>query len=105
MEKVRSLTGIGKVYLDDKFLGDARYELDVYQEFIEGQMLSGGSYRIPGLKQIVGYIKGSFPIGTILKLVTAQGQTLNFFVADGNGRIQASGPFLNLDGTPVDLGQ
>jgi hypothetical protein len=102
MEKLKSLTGTGKVYQDDTFLGDAPYQLDVYQEFIEGNTLQG-AYRIPGLKSIVGYVKGTFPAGTILKLVTAQGQTLKFFVADGAGGIKASGPLLNLDGTPVDL--
>ena len=103
MDKIRSLTGIGTVYQNDNVLGQGNYQIDVYQEFIEGSSLQG-PYRIPGLKRIEGYIKGAFPIGTILKLVTAEGQTLNFFVADSNGNIKAAGPFLKPDGTPVDLG-
>lgn len=100
MEKINELTGIGNVYLADKLLGTGEYRIDVYQEFIEGHAMEG-PYRVPGLKRIVGSIKGTFPIGTILKLVTAKGQTLDFFVVDGSGKIEASGPFLNLDGTPV----
>ena len=102
MDKINSLTGIGRVYLDDKLLGTGNYQIDVYQEFTEGNTMQG-PYRIPGLKRIVGSINGAFPIGTLLKLVTAQGQTLNFFIADSNGRIEASGPFLNSDGKPIDL--
>ena len=88
MEKIRTLTGSGSVYLDEKFLGQGSYRIDVYQEFIEGHTMDG-PYRIPGLKRIVGSIDGPFPIGTILKLVTAQGQTLNFFVASSDGRIES----------------
>lgn len=102
MNKIGSLIGVGAVYQNDTPLGKGNYELDIYQEFIDSSSLQGGA-RTPGLKRIEGHVQGTFPIGRILKLVTAQGQTLNFFIADSDGNIRASGPFLNPDGTPVDL--
>jgi hypothetical protein len=102
MDKIKSFSGKGKVFSGDRFLSNGQYAIDVYQEFIEGRNLSGASYRVPGMKEIVGTMRGErLPIGSILELVTSDGDTLNFFIADGNGTIRASGPFLTKDGHPV----
>lgn len=100
MGKIREFSGIGSVYSGDKFLGTGEYHIDVYQDFIEGRT-HDGPYRIPGMKSIVGSMRGPFPIGTILKLVTAQGYTLDFFISGADGTIAASGPFLTEDGKPI----
>jgi hypothetical protein len=100
MEKIREFTGVGSVYSSDKLLGTGEYHIDVYQDFVEGRSMEG-SYRVPGMKSIIGSMRGPFPIGTILKLVTAQGYTLDFFITGSDGTIAASGPFLAEDGKPV----
>jgi len=97
-EKLKSFLGTGKVFSGEKLLGEGTYHIDVYQEFIEGQAPTG-TYRVPGLKVIVGTMRGPFPIGVILKLVTTDGDTLPFFIAESNtGRLEASGPFLTKEG-------
>ena len=101
MEKIKSLAGAGKVFSGGRLLGEGDYQIDVYQEFLQGQTLSNGQYRIPGMKRIVGTVQGGpFPIGSNLKLVTIDGATLPFFISNSNGRIEASGPFLTKDGQP-----
>lgn len=100
MEKIKSFSGTGKVFSGDKLLGEGNYQIDVYQEFIEGNTMEV-TYRIPNGTTITGTMRGAFPIGSILKLVTKDGDTLDFFISNNSGRIAASGPFLTKDGNPV----
>lgn len=100
MDKIREFSGVASVYSGDKFLATGEYNIDVYQEFIEGRTLDGTS-RVPGMKRIVGFVRGPFPMGPILKLVTGQGHTLEFFITGSDGAIAAAGPLLTQDGTSI----
>jgi len=100
MEKIRELSGVASVYSGNKFLAPGEFSIDVYQEFIEERTLDGPS-RVPGIKRIVGFVRGPFPMASILKLVTAQGHTLEFFITGSDGAIAAAGPLLTQDGTPM----
>jgi hypothetical protein len=92
---------VGTVYQGDAvLLASANYTVDVYQEFIEGSS-SSGPHRIPGMMSASGVISGALPMGTLLKLSTGSGYSLEFFITDGNGTMRVSGPILKSDGTSL----
>jgi len=100
-EIIGTLSGSGKVLRGTDVVSVVEYDLTFYQEFLDSSTLTGPG-RIPGKKRIEGTIRGaSLPIGQQLKLVTAAGDTFEFFVTDGYGSIAPSGPFLNSRGEPV----
>ena len=98
METIGRFAGMGEVFQDAAPLGQAEYYLEVTQEVIEGRVCGGGAYRIPSYKQIEGTVRGTFPIGTTLTLVTEEQHTLHFFTRDARGTISAEGPLRTKDG-------
>jgi hypothetical protein len=48
------LIGNGKVYKDDQFLSEVRYDLQIAQEYFIVKSLSGNE-EVPGLKNISGH--------------------------------------------------
>lgn len=103
--KVLELTGTGKVFDDVEPVSDVRYHLVVYRTYIESHTLGGGSSAIPGLLRTEGTItvKGkSLRVTTRkMKLVTEEGYSQDFYVADSYGAICATGPLLDSGGEPV----
>jgi len=100
-KRIGSFSGSGSVELNGEVLSAADYHLEIYQDFIQGQMMEG-SYNIPGGKRIEGTVRGKgLPMGEKLTLVTREGYKLEFFMESSYGTIAATGPLLNLEGKAV----
>jgi hypothetical protein len=101
LERIGSFAGTGQVLDGDQNIATVSYRLEIYQNFDEGSSHSG-PYRVPGLKSITGAVNPSnLPMGRILKLVTKEGNMLNFFLKTSDGEILGSGPLLNAQGDPL----
>ncbi len=93
---VERLSGAGTVYREDgDLLGNAQYDLRVYQEFKDVGTKDGPEL-LPGLKDIEGHVTGldNFALtneGAKLTLRLEDGRSLRFYVTDLDGRIGASG--------------
>jgi hypothetical protein len=97
-EKSRSFLGIGQVFQDATELGSVEYHLEVLQEYSKACVVGAASYRIPGVRQIIGTVRGHLPIRTTLTLVTEEGHTLYFSITDTRGTIDAEGPLRTNNG-------
>ena len=85
-QPVRKLSGIGDVFLGDKSLDIAEYELEIYEQNPEAHEHHGANWT-PGEKKVEGTIVGGLPIRTDLRLVTEEGYSLSFYLRDSFGTV------------------
>ena len=105
--KVKRLYGECKVFKGTEQVCLAKYNLEIRQDVVKGQMADGMPYEIPGLATISGTVRGmsQLPFGERLNLVTEEGHTMEFSCIDTRyGTITVDGPLLDKNGNPVDLG-
>jgi hypothetical protein len=81
---VNKLVGIGNVYLGSEVVDIAEYELEIYEENPEDHEHHMANWK-PGAKKITGTVVGALPIRKDLRLVTEEGQSLNFYLRDSFG--------------------
>jgi hypothetical protein len=85
--------GDGQVLNGQTLIAHVGYAVRFYPTFIEARSTSGGS--VPGLPRVECVLIGLHSIGPSqeqLTLVMDDGRRLNFYVVDGSGRVQPTGP-------------
>lgn len=84
---------------EGKFVCDARYELTVHQEVVDGPRYSADKDEALGLREITGRLSGRddwFDLfgDQLWRLELSDGRWLNFFmVQPATGKIQGTGDF------------
>ena len=86
LRPVRSLLGIGDVFLGTELLDIAEYDLEIYEENPDDHEHHGANWA-PGASRIEGTVVGELPIRKDLRLVTEEGYSLSFYLRDGFGSV------------------
>jgi hypothetical protein len=93
VELTEELSGVGEVYRKDgDLIGQAGYDLQVFQEHRDARTSSDPTGTVPGLKRLEGRVTGldNFALldkGARLTLHLSDGRCLDFQVGDLNGRV------------------
>lgn len=102
LSRIKTFDGGGRVFSGDSQISSVRYHLEVFRKTVTGSTLSG-DYQMQGMGRIEGTVKGhNLPVGIMLKLVTAEGYSVEFFVTNPQtGAVTVSGTILDRDGNSV----
>lgn len=90
---IERLKGEGKVFAGQKFLADVRYDIRVYQDYEEVQLLEGPKTRTPTLRSVRLNINPAIGagLGERLTLHMSGGRKLDFFLASSGSDCMATG--------------
>jgi hypothetical protein len=89
------LRGEGKVFAGEKFLADVRYDVRVYQDYEEVQLLEGPITRTPTSRSVQLNISPAIGagLGERLTLHMSDGRKLDFFLTSPDGTCTGTGAF------------
>lgn len=90
---IERLTGNGKVMMGTTSVGDARYDIRIYQEYEEVQLLEGPKTRTPTMRSVQLTLSPA-PVagfGERLTLLLSDGRKLDFFLTSSAGECTATG--------------
>jgi hypothetical protein len=92
---IERLKGEGRVLSGQRFVADVRYDIRVYQDYEEVQLLEGPITRTPTSRSVQLNISPAIGagFGERLTLHMSDGRKLDFFLASSGGDCMATGGF------------